>query len=136
MEGSLKLKEITYIHSESYAAGELKHGAISLITQGMPVVALATDARLGEKMRSNMREVASRGARVLLLASPETAALAADAHQALILPCAEAIFAPATAAVAMQLLAYHAAVRRGCDVDKPAQSCKVGHGGVRQHPVA
>lgn len=73
MEGSLKLKEITYIHSESYAAGELKHGAISLITQGMPVVALATDARLGEKMRSNMREVASRGARVLLLASPETA---------------------------------------------------------------
>lgn len=124
MEGSLKLKEITYIHSESYAAGELKHGAISLITQGMPVVALATDARLGEKMRSNMREVASRGARVLLLASPETAALAADADQALILPCAEAIFAPAAAAVAMQLLAYHAAVRRGCDVDKPRNLAK------------
>ena len=64
------------------------------------------------------------GARVLLLASPETAALAADAHQALILPCAEAIFAPATAAVAMQLLAYHAAVRRGCDVDKPRNLAK------------
>ena len=70
MEGSLKLKEITYIHSESYAAGELKHGAISLITRGMPVVALSTQEALKEKMLSNMREVASRGARVLLLATP------------------------------------------------------------------
>ncbi len=124
MEGSLKLKEITYIHSESYAAGELKHGAISLITRGMPVVALSTQEELKEKMRSNMREVASRGARVLLLATPQTAELAGDAEEAFILPDTDALLTPATAAVAMQLLAYYAAVRRGCDVDKPRNLAK------------
>ena len=124
MEGSLKLKEITYIHSESYAAGELKHGAISLITRGMPVVALSTQEALKEKMLSNMREVASRGARVLLLATPRTRELAGDANEAFILPDTGELLTPATAAVAMQLLAYHAAVRRGCDVDKPRNLAK------------
>ncbi|NLF27195.1 MAG: glutamine--fructose-6-phosphate transaminase (isomerizing), partial [Clostridiales bacterium] len=124
MEGSLKLKEISYIHSESYAAGELKHGAISLITAGMPVVALATNAQLKEKMRSNMREVRSRGAKVLLIAADETRELNEDADEAILLPKASALFSPVTAAVAMQLLAYYAAVRRGCDVDKPRNLAK------------
>ena len=124
MEGSLKLKEITYIHSESYAAGELKHGAISLITRGMPVVALSTQAALKEKMLSNIREVASRGARVLLLATPKTAELADDADETFVLPDTDELLTPVTAAVAMQLLAYHAAVRRGCDVDKPRNLAK------------
>jgi len=124
MEGSLKLKEISYIHSESYAAGELKHGAISLITAGMPVVALATSAALKEKMRSNMREARSRGARVLLIAAPGTEDLAEDADETLALPGADALLSPVSAAVAMQLLAYHAAVRRGCDVDKPRNLAK------------
>ena len=124
MEGSLKLKEITYIHSEAYAAGELKHGAISLITRGMPVVALSTQAALKEKMLSNMREVASRGARVLLLATPETKELASDADETFVLPATDDLLTPATAAVAMQLLAYYAAVRRGCDVDKPRNLAK------------
>ena len=124
MEGSLKLKEITYIHSEAYAAGELKHGAISLITRGMPVVALSTQAALKEKMLSNMREVASRGARVLLLATPETKELASDADETFVLPATDELLTPATAAVAMQLLAYYAAVRRGCDVDKPRNLAK------------
>lgn len=124
MEGSLKLKEITYIHSESYAAGELKHGAISLITQGMPVVALSTDAGLAEKMLSNIQAVRARGANVLLLCTRATESLRSAANEVVVLPDTEPLFTPVTAVVVMQLLAYYAAVRRGCDVDKPRNLAK------------
>ena len=90
----------------------------------MPVVALSTQAALKEKMLSNIREVASRGARVLLLATPKTAELADDADETFVLPDTDELLTPVTAAVAMQLLAYHAAVRRGCDVDKPRNLAK------------
>ena len=124
MEGSLKLKEISYLHSESYAAGELKHGTISLIEEGTPVIALCTDDRLAEKISSNVREVASRGARVSVLCKASCTSLFAES--AAIFPLRfdsdeETIFAAMTA---MQLLAYHTARLRGCDVDKPRNLAK------------
>ena len=124
-EGSLKLKEISYIHSEAYAAGELKHGTISLIEEGTPVVALLTVSRLAEKTVSAMREVRARGARVLAILSHEIA----DGHEIpcdtrIILPPLREELAPFTAVCALQLLAYHVAARKGLDVDKPRNLAK------------
>lgn len=124
-EGSLKLKEISYIHSEAYAAGELKHGTISLIEQGTPVVAVMTCARLAEKMVSGIREVRARGARVLAILTREiedSCAVPADAR--LVLPHIEELLAPFAAATALQLLAYHTAAQKGLDVDKPRNLAK------------
>ncbi len=124
LEGSLKLKEISYIHSEALAAGELKHGAIALITEGTPVIALATQADILPKMVSGIREVKARGARVLVI-TLEGLAVEADAWDHLVtLPAAESLFAPLLLAPALQLLAAGAAVARGCDVDKPRNLAK------------
>ena len=123
-EASLKLKEISYIHSEAYAAGELKHGTISLIEQGTPVIALSTEQALREKMLGNVREVTARGARVLLFAVGEPAALAEAATGAFLLPEMSRISAPIALATALQLLAYHTACLRGCDVDQPRNLAK------------
>lgn len=122
-EGSLKLKEISYIHSEAYAAGELKHGTISLITEQVPVVALATQRHLYEKMRSNIKEVTTRGAKVLLVANE---ALLTDETEAYLLPIPETddLFQPLLAIIPLQLFAYYTAVLRGCDVDKPRNLAK------------
>ena len=124
LEGSLKLKELSYLHSEAYAAGELKHGPISLITDGMPVIALATQQAVLPKTVSNMKEVKARGAKTLLICRHgET--VDADAYDYRIdLPEAEDAFMPFTAAVAMQLIAYYKAVQSGCDVDKPRNLAK------------
>ena len=124
-EGSLKLKEISYIHSEAYPAGELKHGTISLITDGVPVIALITETSLCEKVISAVREVRSRGARVLCFATRE----AARDHT---IPCDDlfefdapsGLPAAFCAATALQLFAYHAAALRGLDVDKPRNLAK------------
>ncbi|MEG0944748.1 MAG: glutamine--fructose-6-phosphate transaminase (isomerizing) [Angelakisella sp.] len=127
MEGSLKLKEISYIHSEAYPAGELKHGTISLITQGVPVVALITQVDLLPKTVSNIREVHSRGAQVLLLCGEELEAQLNDTElyaQRILLPRTEELFAPLVAVAAMQLFSYYTAVGRGCDVDKPRNLAK------------
>ena len=124
-EGSLKLKEISYIHSEAYAAGELKHGTISLITEGTPVVALMTEARLVEKMLTSIRETRARGARVLLIASralAERSEIPADDR--ILLPDVPELLAPFAAATALQLLAYHVAALKGLDVDKPRNLAK------------
>lgn len=121
-EGSLKLKEISYIHSEAYAAGELKHGTISLITDGTPVIAIATVSELYGKLGSNMEEVASRGADVMLITN--SSELAEQVDSAFLLPRISEYFEFLPLATALQLLAYHTAVLRGCDVDKPRNLAK------------
>lgn len=124
MEGSLKLKEISYIHSEAYAAGELKHGAISLVTEEVPLVALCTQERLQAKTLSNIREARARGGRVLLIAKEGMEIEDGAFDDVILLPETTDLFAPLLAAVALQLLAYHVAVEKGCDVDKPRNLAK------------
>ncbi len=124
MEGSLKLKEISYIHCEAYAAGELKHGTISLITEGVPVVAVATQSALLPKMISNVKEVHSRGADILLICK-DGFEVDPDVYSKCIrLPALDDLFMPVIGVLVLQLLAYHTAVLRGCDVDKPRNLAK------------
>lgn len=124
-EASLKLKEISYIHSEAYAAGELKHGTISLVVDGTPVVALCTVPALAEKMLSGIREVRSRGAKVLAVLTREVA-VSADfgAENTIVLPDISEFLAPFAAVSVMQLLAYHVSALKGLDVDKPRNLAK------------
>ena len=124
MEAALKLKEISYIHSEAYAAGELKHGTIALIEDGSLVVALATQKRLLAKMASNMEEVRVRGARVLALTNGSAGAVAGNSHEQWELPAVDDTLAPFLAIVPMQLLAYYMAVQKGCSVDRPRNLAK------------
>ena len=125
LEGSLKLKEISYIHSEAYAAGELKHGTISLIEQGTLVVALATYGKLFEKAMSNVIEVKARGADVLALTTEEHAADMEKTADALFeIPLTHDIFLPSLGVVTLQLFAYYVALNRGCDIDKPRNLAK------------
>lgn len=124
MEGSLKLKEISYIHSESYAAGELKHGTISLITQGMPVIAIVTQHDLEEKTISNIKEVKARGAMVILVCAKDVEVEESVADYIIRLPEADQLLMPMAAAVPMQLLAYYTSVLKGNDVDKPRNLAK------------
>ncbi|MCU6752514.1 glutamine--fructose-6-phosphate transaminase (isomerizing) [Bovifimicola ammoniilytica] len=124
MEGSLKLKEISYIHSESYAAGELKHGTISLVTDDMPVIAVATQSDLIEKTVSNVKEVKSRGAKVAIICT-EDVELENDVADYLVkMPKLDDILMPMLAAVPMQYIAYYTAVLKGCDVDQPRNLAK------------
>ena len=125
MEGSLKLKEISYIHSEAYAAGELKHGTLALIEEGIPVIALATQESVLEKTVSNIKEVKARGADVLALTHEEhVAGLLKSVDQAFAIPKTLSILAPALSVVPLQLLAYYASLARGNDVDKPRNLAK------------
>ena len=124
MEGSLKLKEISYIHSEAYAAGELKHGTISLIEEGTLVVGVLTQARLAEKTWSNMAEVHSRGAYLMALTSAGNYFVEDKAGFTVYVPKAEELFLPSLAVVPLQLLAYYVSVARGLDVDKPRNLAK------------
>lgn len=124
MEGSLKLKEISYIHSESYAAGELKHGTISLITEGMPVIAVATQKSIVEKTISNIKEVKARGAMVILVCGKDIEVEDNVADIIIRLPEADEVLMPMVAAVPLQLIAYYTAVLKGCDVDKPRNLAK------------
>lgn len=124
MEGSLKLKEISYIHSECYAAGELKHGTISLITDGMPVIAVATQSDLFDKTISNIKEVKARGAKVLLVCT-EGFEVGEDVADTVIrVPATEEMLMPMSAIVPLQLVAYYSSVLRGNDVDKPRNLAK------------
>ena len=124
-EGSLKLKEISYIHCEGYAAGELKHGTISLIEQDVPVVAVMTVAHLAEKMISAIREVKSRGARVLCICTGQIAKNnSIPADDIIVIPETDEFFAPFPAATVLQLFAYHVADLKGLDVDKPRNLAK------------
>lgn len=124
LEASLKLKEISYIHSEAYAAGELKHGTISLIEEGTLVVALATQKNLFEKTVSNIREVVSRGAEVILITTEDFDGDASVCKSVVRLPHCPERFAASLSIVPLQLLAYYIAVERSCDVDKPRNLAK------------
>ena len=124
MEGSLKLKEISYIHSESYAAGELKHGTISLITEGMPVIAVATQSSIIDKTISNIKEVKSRGAMVILVCSQDVVVEDGVCDHIIRLPEADELLMPMAAVVPLQLIAYYTAVLKGNDVDKPRNLAK------------
>lgn len=124
LEASLKLKEISYIHSEAYAAGELKHGTISLVEEGTFVVALACQSRLLEKTRANIREVKARGAWVLVVTDESHADAFPDADGVLAVPDAPERFAAVSEIVPLQLLSYYIALYRGCDVDKPRNLAK------------
>ena len=124
MEGSLKLKEISYIHSEAYAAGELKHGTISLITKGMPVIAVATQQRLFEKTVSNIKEVKARGANVIIICHDDANVPEDVADFKLGLPSINDMLMPLISVIPLQLIAYYTSVLRGCDVDKPRNLAK------------
>ena len=124
MEGSLKLKEISYIHSEAYAAGELKHGTISLMEEGTLVVAIATHQQLLEKMMSNVIEVRSRGALVLGLTTEDNGQIEKDVDFLFTVPSACEIMRPSLAVIPLQLFSYYMASMKGCDIDKPRNLAK------------
>jgi glucosamine--fructose-6-phosphate aminotransferase (isomerizing) len=124
MEASLKLKEISYIHSEAYPAGEMKHGSLALIEEGTPIIALATQEHVLEKTISNIREVKARGAYVIGIAFEGNLELAKAADEVIYVPRTEALLAPALSVIPLQLLAYYTALARGNDVDKPRNLAK------------
>jgi len=125
LEGALKLKEISYIHAEGYAAGELKHGPIALIDEDMPVIVVAPSDELMEKTLSNMHEVAARGGRIILITDEDGAkAVGSDDMEMIVVPRVAGFVAPILAAIPVQLLAYHTAVHMGTDVDQPRNLAK------------
>jgi glucosamine--fructose-6-phosphate aminotransferase (isomerizing) len=125
MEGALKLKEISYIHAEGYAAGELKHGPIALIDEKMPVIVVAPHDEIFEKTISNMQEVAARGGRIILLTDKKGAdKVGIGTLETIILPDMPPEIAPIVYAIPVQLIAYHTAVVMGTDVDQPRNLAK------------
>lgn len=124
MEGALKLKEISYIHAEAYAGGELKHGTLALIEEGVPVIALATQKDVFDKMISNIREVKAREAVVIGIGMKGDEEIAKHVDHTIYIPRANKFIAPILAVVPLQLLAYYAAITRGADVDKPRNLAK------------
>jgi glutamine---fructose-6-phosphate transaminase (isomerizing) len=124
LEGALKLKEISYIHAEGYAAGELKHGPIALVDEETPVIVIAPSDALFDKTVSNMSEVIARGGRVILITDAGGATRAPDAARLVVAPSADPLIAPLVFAVAIQLLAYYVAVQKGADVDQPRNLAK------------
>lgn len=125
LEGSLKLQEISYVHSESYAAGELKHGTISLIEPGTLVVALATYEPLVEKSLSNIVEVKSRGAEVIAMTTEQTVNLInSQASEVFVIPRVHPLLQPVLGVIPLQFFAYYVALNRGCDIDKPRNLAK------------
>ena len=124
LEGALKLKEISYLHAEGYPAGELKHGPIALVEEGVPVVAVATECHVYPKMLSNIQEVCARGANVIAVGSEGEQEISAHAKHVLFVPRVPELFAPVVVTPPLQLLAYHVAKVRGCDVDQPRNLAK------------
>lgn len=124
LEGSLKMKEISYLHSEAYAAGELKHGTIALISEGRLVVAIACYEELFDKMMSNIKEVKARGAEVLGVAAEDMKKIFSEADDVILVPKTHPLFAVPSEIVPLQLLAYYVAKENGCDIDKPRNLAK------------
>jgi len=124
MEGALKLKEISYIHAEAYPAGELKHGPLALVDNDMPVVAVAPNDELLEKLKSNLEEVRSRGGELFVFADREAGFENEDRVKVLPMPHCPEVIKPIVYTVALQLLSYHVAVQKGTDVDKPRNLAK------------
>ena len=135
MEGALKLKEISYIHAEGYAAGEMKHGPIALIDPAVPVIAIAPSGPLFEKTASNLQEAAARGGQVIVFSDAAGAAkLKGIAAETVVLPAVDPFVAPILYAIPVQLLAYHVAVLKGTDVDQPRNLAKSRDGGIAAPP--
>ena len=124
LEGALKMKEISYIHAEAYAAGELKHGTIALIDEGQSVIAICCNSRIAEKTMSNIVEVKARGAQVLALAVKGNRAVLAQADDVIYIPDLDPLFQAVVEIVPLQLLAYYVAKENGCDIDKPKNLAK------------
>jgi glucosamine--fructose-6-phosphate aminotransferase (isomerizing) len=124
LEGALKLKEISYIHAEGYPAGELKHGPIALVEPGVPVVAIATECHIYPKVLSNIQEVKARGADVIAVATEGDGEIGKLVDNVLFVPRTHELLSPVVVAVPLQLLAYHIAKVRGCDVDQPRNLAK------------
>ncbi len=124
LEGALKMKEISYLHAESYAAGELKHGTIALIEENQPVIAVCCNEALMDKTLSNIVEVKARGAKVLALSVRGNKKIVSQADDVIFIPHVETLFSAALAVVPLQLLAYYAAKEKGCDIDKPKNLAK------------
>jgi glucosamine--fructose-6-phosphate aminotransferase (isomerizing) len=124
MEGALKLKEISYIHAEAYAAGELKHGPLALVDKCMPVIAIAPRDALLEKLRSNLQEVRARGGELHVMADQDTSLTEGDGLHVIRVPNHAGILSPILYTIPLQLLAYHAALDKGTDVDKPRNLAK------------
>ena len=124
LEGALKMKEISYIHAEAYAAGELKHGTIALIEDRQPVVALCCNEAIMEKTMSNIVEVKARGAEVLAVTFKDNQKIVSMADDMIFVPKIETVFAAAVEVVPLQLLAYYVAKENGCDIDKPKNLAK------------
>jgi len=125
LEGALKLKEISYIHAEGYASGELKHGPIALVDEHMPVIVLAPKDDLFDKTVSNMQEVMARGGKVLLVTDQSGADIAGEGvWETIIMPPVHNMIAPILYAIPAQLIAYYTAVRKGTDVDQPRNLAK------------
>ena len=124
MEGALKLKEISYIHAEAYPAGELKHGPLALVDADMPVVAVAPNNALLEKLRSNLEEVRARGGELFVFADEASGFESGPGVHVLAMPHCDELAAPIAYTVALQLLSYYVAVTRGTDVDKPRNLAK------------
>src|SRR5205814_7337541 len=124
LEGALKLKEISYIHAEGYPAGELKHGPIALVEDGVPVVVVATECHVYPKVLSNIQEVRARGAEVIAVATEGDEQILSLADHVLYVPQTPELLSPVVVTVPLQLLAYHIARLRGCDVDQPRNLAK------------
>jgi glutamine---fructose-6-phosphate transaminase (isomerizing) len=125
MEGALKLKEISYIHAEGYAAGEMKHGPIALIDRSVPVIAVAPSGPLFEKTASNLQEAAARGGQIVVFSDAVGAAkLEGIAAETVVMPAIDPFVSPILYAIPLQLLAYHVAVLKGTDVDQPRNLAK------------
>jgi glucosamine--fructose-6-phosphate aminotransferase (isomerizing) len=124
MEGALKLKEISYIHAEAYAAGELKHGPLALVDADMPVVAVAPHDQLVEKLKSNLQEVRARGGELYIIADKGAGIVSGDGVHVITLGDHAGLLSPILHVIPLQLLAYHVALARGNDVDKPRNLAK------------
>lgn len=124
MEGSLKLKEISYIHSETYAGGELKHGPIALIDEGTVVISVSTNKDICKKMESNIKEVATRGAHTIAFVNEQTKSMHENCKELVVMPYTHPVLSPITAVVPLQLLAYYVADSKGYDIDKPRNLAK------------
>ena len=124
LEGALKLKEITYIHAEAYAAGELKHGPLALVDKDMPVISVAPNNQLLEKLKSNLQEVKARGGELFVLADANTGFKSEDGVHVITVPDHAGSLSPIVHTVPLQLLSYHTALAKGTDVDKPRNLAK------------
>jgi glutamine---fructose-6-phosphate transaminase (isomerizing) len=124
LEGALKLKEISYIPAEGYAAGEMKHGPIALIDEYRAVVCVAVESKIYDKMASNIQEIKSRQGQIIIIASEGNKKVKDFTREVIYIPKTDELFSPLLAALPLQLIAYHIAIKRGCDVDQPRNLAK------------